>query len=523
MTEPTRWRTVVLAMAGVWVVVLAVSCALRWFFPLELEWMEGGSLHQALRWSQGESMYPQPSPAFVPFLYTPLYAWVLAGLGWVLPLDFAVARAVSIAAAVAVGFGLWRLVGAEGKPRAHQAAAVGLWCAGYGFCYRWYDVARGDSLALALMLWGVVVLRSAGGRPSRAVVAGVLVAAAFWTKQTAAVLIVASGVAGLWADRRALPWYVATVAAVVGAGLWLGQATTGGYLWYYIYELHQQHAFNAVRFTRKTWGMFGHAAPFLVGLVAWRGVAWLRGWVAKREQLTVGGGYWGVLAVAGLLVSALGYSTQWAETNAFMPGVCFAAAFIAVILPTGRGEALALAVVAAQLLFALVIEPRYQSIQDRGIDGLTASYAWQDPWRTIPQAAAWAQAAALRRELIAEEGEILALQRPWWSILAGGPGHVGSMGLNDVLPAERRVIEQALIAKVVARQFTAVYLDGQPPRWLRSALARHYTLERSWQGSARVLPMTGYMSVAGMVTPWTGPQLKYRRRGEPVKQQSLQQ
>jgi hypothetical protein len=148
--------------------VLAVVCAWRIGFPLELEWMEGGSLHQALRLQQGLAIYPEPSAEFVPFLYTPFYSAVLAGLGLVLPLGYSLGRVVSVVAAALIGLGLWRLVGREGKPRAHQAAAVGMWCAGYVFTFRWYDVARADSLFLALLLWGLVLLRDArGGRGGR--------------------------------------------------------------------------------------------------------------------------------------------------------------------------------------------------------------------------------------------------------------------------------------------------------------------------------------------------------------------
>jgi hypothetical protein len=164
--------------------------------------MEGGSLHQALRLQQGLAIYPEPSAEFVPFLYTPFYSAVLAGLGLVLPLGYSLGRVVSVVAAVAVGAGLWRLVGREGKPRAHQAAAVGMWCAGYVFTFRWYDVARADSLFLALLLWGLVLLRDARGDRRRAMVAGVLVALAFWTKQTAAVFI-AGERAGRAVDRAA--------------------------------------------------------------------------------------------------------------------------------------------------------------------------------------------------------------------------------------------------------------------------------------------------------------------------------
>ena len=517
-------RRVVVAIAGLWVVVLALGVALRIGFPLELEWMEGGTLHQALRLQQGLAIYPAPSAEFVPFLYTPLYPALLAMLGWVFPLDLVLGRVVSVLAAVAVGLGLWRLVAREGKPRAHRAAALGLWCAGYVFSYRWYDVARADSLFLALLLWGLLLLRDARGRPGRALLAGLLVALAFWTKQTAAVFVLASGLAGLWLSPRQWPWYAGVIALVDGGGVLLGQWLTDGQLWRYIYTLHQSHAFNSERFTTKTWGMFLHAAPLLAALLLGLGVAalWRRAVSKDRVEKTCpdrqvrkdrreGLGYWGLMAAAGLLVSALGYSTQWAEANAFMPGVCFGAALLAVALPVGRGEAAALGLVAGQLVFALVLEPRYQPIQDRGLAGLGDSYALQDWRRTAPTTQMRAQARALRAELVAQPGPVLALQRPWWSVLAGGPGHVGVMGLHDLPRAEQREIERDLAAEVEAGVPVAVYLDGEAPAWLRPALARRYRLAKRRESAARVLPLTGYMSVAGMVTPWRGAQLLYVR------------
>ena len=537
MSTGLRWaRRVATGLAGLWALTLALCFALRIGFPLELEWMEGGALHQALRLQQGLPIYPAPSAEFVPFLYTPLYPALLAALGLVVPLDYVLGRAVSVLAVVAVGAGLWRLVGREGKPRAHQAAAVGLWCAGYVFSFRWYDVARADSLFLALLLWGLVLLRDAGERPRRALLAGLLVALAFWTKQTAAVFVPASGLAALWVAPRALPRYVVAIAVIDGLGVAVGQHLTDGELWRYIYELHQAHAFNHERFVRKTWGMLLHAAPPLALLLAGLAAASLRrAWLRRAGRASAkvmslrtgpeehgtqdmsGAAYWGLLALAGLLASALGYSTQWAEPNAFMPAVCFGAAFVAVALPVGCGEALALGLVAAQLVFALLLEPRYQPIQDHGLAAgpLLRSYAWQDPSRTLPSAPQRDHARTLRAELAAHEGPILALQRPWWSVLAGGPGHVGAMGLHDVPPHLQRTIERDLVAAVDAGHFSAVYLDGEPPAWLRPALLRRYRLARRRTDAARVLPMTGYMSTAGMVTPWRGPQLLYTRSPTP--------
>src|SRR5690606_29355679 len=145
---------------------------------------------------QGLAIYPEPSPEFVPFLYTPLYPALLAALGWVLPLGYALGRVVSVLAVGAVAAGLWRLVRFEGKPRAHAAAAAGLFLSGYVFTFRWYDVARADSLFLALLLWGLVLLRESKGSTRKAVAAGLLVGAAFWAKQTAAVFVLASGLGG---------------------------------------------------------------------------------------------------------------------------------------------------------------------------------------------------------------------------------------------------------------------------------------------------------------------------------------
>ncbi|MCY1011685.1 hypothetical protein OV079_40215 [Nannocystis pusilla] len=513
-----RLRALVVALTIAWAVAMAVVFACRIGFPLELEWMEGGSLHTALRLQQGQSIYPEPSAEFVPFLYTPLYPAVLAVLGWVLPLGYVLGRAVSVAAIGAVAAGLWRLVRFEGKPRAHAAAAVGLFLSGYVFTFRWYDVARADSLFLALLLWGLILLRESAGSLRRVVAAGVLVASAFWAKQTAAVFVLASGVAGLIVAPRLVWIYAATIAAIDGGGVLLGQWLTEGRLWTYVFKLHQSHAFNAVRFWRKTWGMFLHAAPFLAVLVGLIGGRWLaaRAWRKGhvREDRWRGPAYWGVMAAAGLLVSALGYSTQWAEPNAFMPGVCFAAAWLAVVLPVGRGEAAALGLVAAQLVFALVTEPTYQPIQDRGLAGLRDSYVKQDLSRTIPPAALRERAAALRAELAGEPRAILALHRPWWSVLAGGPGHVGSMGIHDVPKDRQKEIEASLAAAVSRGDFAAIWIEGDAPAWLRGPLRRRYAAGRQLAGEERVLPMTGYMSAAGMVTPWTGVQHEYVRRSE---------
>jgi hypothetical protein len=518
MTSPrvALARRCVLVLAVAWVLILALVFAWRIGFALELEWMEGGLLHQALRLQRGESIYPEPSAEFVPFLYTPGYAVLLAGLGTVFPLGFVLGRAVSIVAWLAIGLAMWRAVGIERKPTAHRAVAVGLWCSAYVFTFRWMDVARPDMLFLALTAWGLVLLREAEGDHKKAIVAGLLVALGFWTKQTAALFVVASGVAALVVAPRQLWSYALTIAVVAGGGVVAAQALTDGWFWTYVYELHQTHDFNEERFRKKTWGMFLHAAPFVACVMAFAMVERLRPWLAARRepgalrerwQHERGFVYWGVIALAALVVSALGYSTQWAEPNAFLPGACFGALLVAVMLPVGgRAEVLCLGLVGVQMLFALVVEPMYQPIQDHGLSAVSKSYAWQRPSRTLPSAARRADAARLRAELESTQGAVFALHRPWWSILAGGAGHVGSMGLRDVSPEARDRIVDALAQDLGRGRHASIWLEGEPPPWMRHVLAA-YRVQRRLQGEARVRPMSGWMSEAGVVTRYRADQV----------------
>ena len=503
-------RALLGASALVITVVLLVM-VLRIGFPLELEWMEGGVLHQAHRFAHGQPLYPPPGRDFVPFLYTPGFAVLLGSLGKVFGISYALGRLISICSCIAIGWAIWRAVELAGKPAPHRLAAVGLFAAGYVFTFRWLDLARPDSLAMALCLWALVLLRDSRGSHRKAALAGLLMALSFWTKQTAATFVIASGLGALLVAPRQLLTYAATIAVVDGGGVLLGNALTDGRLWHYIYELHQSHAFNQERFEKKTWGMFLHAGPFvlLAGIV---GVAALAGRLRDasgrlgklRDPL-----YWGLMSATGLLVSALGYSTQWAEPNAFIPGVIMGAVLVGVLLPTsGWPAVVASGLVLAQLSFSLLVEPMYQPIQSHGWSKLSQSYAWQRWGRTVPSDEQRTRAAVLRDELEAAPGPVFALQRPWWAVLGGSEGHVGSMGITDVLPEDRKAIQQAILTELREGRYAQVWTEGEPPRWLQRGL-RGYTLQRRLHGRHRVRPMSGYMSDAGMVTRYRGDQLMF--------------
>ena len=97
-----RWMRV---LAEIPMVAMAVGvCALlyrtvvpRIPYPYDLEWMEGGMLLHAARIAEGQPLYVTPSIDFIPFIYTPLYPWIVGGLASLgLPLEYTLGRSVSM-------------------------------------------------------------------------------------------------------------------------------------------------------------------------------------------------------------------------------------------------------------------------------------------------------------------------------------------------------------------------------------------------------------------------------------------
>ena len=191
----TRSRAVrvVAALAGLAVIGTYVGIALaRLGYPGHLEILEGNSLVEMRRILAGQQLYPPPSAGYVPDGYTPLYFAVSAAAASVLGQSYLPLRLVSLVASLACFAILGRLVQRETGSRGAGLAAAGLLAATYFATYTWFDLGRVDSLFLALSVAGLYAARWAG-RTRGAIVAGLLLGAAFCTKQTA----LAEGVAVL--------------------------------------------------------------------------------------------------------------------------------------------------------------------------------------------------------------------------------------------------------------------------------------------------------------------------------------
>lgn len=152
-------------------------------YPFQLEWIEGQSVDTIARAHQGLPIYAAPTLEYTALLYTPLYYYISSAVAWLTGMDFIAGRSVSFLASLGIASVFWRWIHKEGGTWQHACVAIGLFAASYKLSGRWFDLARVDTTALYLLCEGLYRLRFASAY-SQSIIAGVLLSAAYFTKQT---------------------------------------------------------------------------------------------------------------------------------------------------------------------------------------------------------------------------------------------------------------------------------------------------------------------------------------------------
>jgi hypothetical protein len=433
--------------------VLARVFLLRLSYPLDLEWMEGGTLVHALRLGRGQPIYAEPSVDFVSFLYPPLYPAVLCALSKIFGLSYVLGRAVSILAFY--GALVFLVAAVRGIARQYEseelravattagllgAAAV---CLAFPFCGAFYDLVRCDSLWLLFVSAGLYSC-SPGQSMTRIVLGALLLVFGFFTKQTAAPFMVAAA-ASVALTSGIGPGLVFSAVAFgsTTVAILLGQHLTHGWLWIYIYRLHQGHETLLGRIWPETpWVLFDYGFVLLLPIAACLLL------VAFRRRLSRGLFHWASMAATGLAAAAVGSATQGAYDNAYIPAVYFGALLsgaCAVELPALAAELRASTDVwsMGERHGAWVGSLRIFSLLGLGLLSGHAMIRWLDPSPHVPSRQDHAEARRLL-DYLAEQGpEIFVPCHPFYSVLAGGRGHLHIMGVNDVYSWPRRITSDA--------------------------------------------------------------------------------
>jgi hypothetical protein len=486
-----RKRNILLGIvvAAVMVAVLPALVQLGWHarlfagratFPLDLEWMEGGVLLHAQRIAQGKGIYVAPSLDFIPFLYTPLYPALLAALSFILPLGYLLGRLVSILAfAVALALIVITSMGeTQGRGRKVLAALVGISGAGaiaasFTFTGYFYDLVRADSLLLALQalaLW--LALRGQGWKSAAS--AGLLIALGFFTKQTATILGIGLGLGMLVANVRRGLVYGLAAAATLAAGIGLLVKTSGGWFWTYIFKLHQSHAFRkeaiidvALPFTQQfAWPLF------LALVLATLGLALSRK-LRRSDAILL------LAAASGEIAALVGFATQWADSNAFIPAIFFPAFAAAVlgarlldVVLAGRKWGAMIVAIGVVLLLGSQSLHTTAPTPVRGRVKPPILIGWPRPSRSLPTLASAVPSVQDRVAAGRLLDELRVLPEPlfipfhtFYAVLVGKQPFVHRMGVRDVEAALGR--PKGLDQAMSDQRFSAVVLDWKsyPGEW----------------------------------------------------------
>jgi dolichyl-phosphate-mannose-protein mannosyltransferase len=444
----TAWnglRSLWLGLFALTACLLLYAVTRRLYFPYPLEWLEAASVDMAERLLAGLPIFSAPSIAYVAPMKTPLYYYLMAAVWPAVGNGFVAGRLISILATLGTLGVIWHFVRSEGGSRIWALFGIAFYMATFQIGGQWYDIARLDAAFLFFAMAGLYGLRFWRGSLGTAG-AGVLLAAAFFTKQTILMVAVPVWIAlAIEAPRRALIAGLVFAGAVAG-GMVLLDVFSGGWSTYFLVEVPGHGALD------WTLGNFEHLLLIAPALVL--STALVIEWYRTRREAAL---YHCSLLFGALFCSLAGRLHFMGALNSFMPLY----AVLAVLMPLAlqkleharhghkqRADAVALAQVA-----------------------LLASTLLFTPWAIVPSQADRAVNDHFLAFLRSIECDVLVMDDRYFSMLAGKSTKGLDSAARDLLldqdGVQAAALRRSMIDALRSGRFAGIV---DPPAFVRAAM-----------------------------------------------------
>ena len=445
-----KWlRELVQVPAAVVAVVLVTwflqDFAQRVVYPWDIEWMEGGMLVHVYRLQNDLGLYVRPSADFVPYIYPPLYPWLMSILG---EPSYALGRSVSLVGALAAGLAAVAACRQEGAGWGLSLGALGVWISLYDESGGFYDLIRADALAIGLTSWSLVLVRR--GNRWAVIVGGLLLVLGFLAKHNFAAFGLPMLI-WLWRThgrRRALEFVAASVVPALAATIAIQIATDGWFL-AYLLEVPGSHPMVAERawpISEKelaTHTLLPNLGALVVLLV-----------FAGMKRFHNRALYWGGNLLIATVLCILMRAHHGGFINVLMPGHWV---FTVVGISTMAAGAKALGERFDRLGYTVAAAVAA---------GLGAGQAWNSRWdreKNLPTPADYEAGEQLIEAMSQVEGEIWSPHFPWYATKVGKApsapliaiwdiNHQGGPMKKDVRHIKRDVREQRFEAVLAPRK-----------------------------------------------------------------------
>lgn len=209
-------------------------------YPYDLEWIEGGMVDQVQHFIITGKIYVSPSINFVPFLYPPLFFLFSAVTSSIFGIGYFSLRFVSFVASIVIFITIYLIVFEETKEWWVSILSVGLFSATFRVTGAWLDIARVDTLFVALWILFVYIIRKKESY-FYSFLAGVLAALAFLTKQTALIVCLPVIIYLIYKNwKYGLTLFTTTIAIICFTTLLLNRSSDGWFFFYVFTLLRQQ-------------------------------------------------------------------------------------------------------------------------------------------------------------------------------------------------------------------------------------------------------------------------------------------